>query len=183
MIKSRGVDISFGPIRYKSGTLSSRIEKKVKCTLVQALRLCTGRTAHRGSRCIALLFHDHGTRKGWGVSFTPRPLFTPGKDPVPIVQEAGWAPGPVWTGAENLAPTGIRSPDRPARSQSLYRLRYPAHTVLCRDSILGSYMWCVFDRKIHSSLSTVPHKVATFFCKRILLLSVVFAPPVLKLLL
>ena len=31
-----------------------------------------------------------------------------GKDPVPIVQEAGWAPGPVWR-AENLAPTGIRS--------------------------------------------------------------------------
>ena len=26
------------------------------------------------------------------------------KDPVPIVQEAGWAPGPMWTGAENLAP-------------------------------------------------------------------------------
>ena len=63
------------------------------------------------------------------VSVTPRPLFTPGKDPVPIVQEAGWAPGPVWTGAENLAPpTGIRSPDGPARSQSLYRLRYPAHS-------------------------------------------------------
>ena len=50
------------------------------------------------------------------VSVTPRPLFTPGKDPVPILQEAGWAPGPVWTRAENLAPTGIRSPDRPARS-------------------------------------------------------------------
>ena len=29
--------------------------------------------------------------------------------PVPIVQEAGWAPWPVWTGAENLTPTGIRS--------------------------------------------------------------------------
>ena len=81
----------------------------VKVTLVQALRLCTGLTAHRGSRRIALLFHDHGTRRGWGVSVTPRPLFTPGKDPVPIVQEAGWAPGPVWTGAENLAPTGIPS--------------------------------------------------------------------------
>ena len=37
---------------------------KVKCTLVQALRLCTGHTAHRGSRGIALLFHDHGTRRG-----------------------------------------------------------------------------------------------------------------------
>ena len=57
----------------------------------------------------------------------PRPLFIPWKDPVPIVQEAGWAPEPVWTDAENLAPTGIRSPDRPARSESLYRLSYPAH--------------------------------------------------------
>jgi hypothetical protein len=46
----------------------------------------------------------------------PRPLSTPGTDPVPIVQEAGWSPGPVWTGAENIATTGIRSPDRPARS-------------------------------------------------------------------
>ena len=61
---------------------------KIKVTLVQALRLCTGRTAHRGSRGIALLFLDHCTRRGWGVSVTPRPLFTPGKDPVPIVQEA-----------------------------------------------------------------------------------------------
>ena len=61
-----------------------------------------------------------------GVGSTPRPgRFTPSKDPVPIVQEAGWTPGPVWTGAENLAPTGIRSPDRPARSESLYRLSYP----------------------------------------------------------
>jgi len=54
----------------------------------------------------------------------PRPLFTPGRDLVPIVQEVGWAPGPVWRGAENLAPTRIRSPDRPAHSQSLYQLSY-----------------------------------------------------------
>ena len=39
---------------------------------------------------------------------TPRPgRFTPGKDPVPVIQEAGWASGPVWTGAENLVPTGF----------------------------------------------------------------------------
>ena len=50
------------------------------------------------------------------VSVTPQPLFTLGKDPVPIVQDAAWAPGPVWTGAENLARTGIRSPDRTVRS-------------------------------------------------------------------
>ena len=36
---------------------------KVKVTLVQALRLCTGRTAYRGSRGIALPFHDHGTTR------------------------------------------------------------------------------------------------------------------------
>jgi hypothetical protein len=40
----------------------SGTKKKVKCTLVQALRFCTGRTAHRGSRGIAVLFLDHGTR-------------------------------------------------------------------------------------------------------------------------
>jgi len=37
---------------------------KVKVTLVQALKLCTGRTAHSGSTGIALLFHDHGIRSG-----------------------------------------------------------------------------------------------------------------------
>ena len=77
---------------------------KVKCTLIQALRLCTVRTVHRGNRGIALPFLDHGTRRGWGVSVTSQPLFTPRKDPAPIVQEARWAPGPVWTGAENLIP-------------------------------------------------------------------------------
>ena len=82
---------------------------KVKRTLVQALRLCTRRAAHRGSRGIALPFHDHDTRRWWGVSVTPQPLFTPGKDPVPIVQDAVWSPGPVWTGAENFASLGFDS--------------------------------------------------------------------------
>jgi hypothetical protein len=62
---------------------------------------------------------------GWSAPRSGR--FTPGKDPVPIVQEAGWAPELVWTCPKNLAPTGIPSPDRPARSQSLYRLSYAAH--------------------------------------------------------
>ena len=65
---------------------------------------------------------------GWS---TPRPgRFTPGKDPVPIVLEAGWAPWPAWTGVENLTSTGFRPPDRPARSESLYRLGYPMKTTL-----------------------------------------------------
>jgi hypothetical protein len=55
--------------------------------------------------------------------------FTPGTDPVPLVQEAGCVTGPDWIGTENFAPTGIRSPDLPARSESLYRLGCPPKTV------------------------------------------------------
>jgi hypothetical protein len=67
---------------------------------------------------------------GCVVNATTRLLY-PGKDPVPFVQEAGWDPGPVWTGAENLSSTGIRSPDRPARSESLYWLSYHGTHTLC----------------------------------------------------
>jgi len=84
--------------------------------------------AQRVGRGIALLFHDRGTRRGWVVSSTPQPYFTPGKDQVPIVQEAGWAPGPVWTGGKSH-PHRDSIPDCPARSQSLYRLSYRAHTL------------------------------------------------------
>jgi len=105
-----------------------------KLSKVGKVHPCTGRAAYRGSRGIALLFLDLGTRRGWGISVTPRPLFTPGKDPVPIVQEAGWTPWPIWTGAENLAPTGIRSQDRPARSQSLYRLSYRPNLIFHKIS-------------------------------------------------
>jgi len=82
--------------------------------------------AQRVVRGIALLFYDRDTRRGWVVSSTPRPHFTPGKDPVPILQEAGWAPGPVWTGGKSR-PHRDSIPNRPARSQSLYRLSYRAH--------------------------------------------------------
>jgi hypothetical protein len=59
----------------------------------------------------------------WLFNVTLRPLY-PQEDPITIVYEAGWAPGPVWAGAENLALTRIRLPDRPARSESLYQLSY-----------------------------------------------------------
>ena len=59
----------------------------------------------------------------------PGRTLPPGKDPVPILQEAGWAPGPVWRGGKSPRRDSI--PDRPARSQSLYRLSYPAHIIQC----------------------------------------------------
>ena len=66
------------------------------------IRRRTDREGPEGSR---------GIVRWWWV-VTPRPgLFTLGKYPIPIVCEAGWAPRPVTTGAENLAPTRIRPPD------------------------------------------------------------------------
>ena len=72
------------------------------------------------------------------VSSTPRPHFTAGKDQVPTLQEAGWAPGPVWTGG-NSRPNRDSISDRPARSQSLYRLSYPAHVILYSTCKFSSY--------------------------------------------
>ena len=68
---------------------------------------------------------------GEGSTSHPGLSLPPGKDPVPIVQEAGWAPGPVWTGAENLAPRpGFDPRTVQPVAQSLYRLSYRALAVL-----------------------------------------------------
>jgi hypothetical protein len=50
----------------------------------------------------------------------------PGMTRYPLYKRLDGPPGPARKGAENLAPTGIRSPDRPARSESLYQLSYPS---------------------------------------------------------
>jgi hypothetical protein len=42
------------------------------------------------------------------------------------VWEAEWAPRPVWTGEENLVPTRIRTPGRPAGSELLTDYAIPA---------------------------------------------------------
>jgi hypothetical protein len=93
--------------------------KKVKVTLVQALRLCTGRTAHRRSRGIALLFHDHSTRRGEGSASRPGRSLPSGKRWYPLYRKLGEPQSRSGQLGKISPPTGIRSPDRPARSQSL----------------------------------------------------------------
>ena len=52
---------------------------------------------------------------GW---LAPRPgRFVPGNDSLHVLQEAGWAPGPVWASAENVVYSEIRSPDGPGRNE------------------------------------------------------------------
>ena len=56
----------------------------------------------------------------------PRPgRFTLGKGPVHIVQEAGWAPGPVWADAENLAPHRYWIPGPSSQQQAAVRTNHP----------------------------------------------------------
>ena len=57
---------------------------------------------------------------GGGSSTTRHGRFTPGKDPLPIVQYVGCDTGPVWTDVENLAPHRNSIP-----GVSQYRLSYP----------------------------------------------------------
>ena len=64
---------------------------------------------HRGGVKLLLLFSLTSVLDGGGVNATSRPLYPPKRDTVPVVLEAGWIAGPVWTSEENLASTGIRS--------------------------------------------------------------------------
>lgn len=57
---------------------------------------------------------------GWVVSATPRPLYIQETGLVPIVQEAVRVMGAGLDGTENLAPTGVRTPDYPDCSNLLY---------------------------------------------------------------
>jgi hypothetical protein len=50
--------------------------------------------------------------------------YTQGKDTVSIVQEAGWVPGSVWTGAETLASSGVQFLHHPSCSKLLCQLHY-----------------------------------------------------------
>ena len=90
--------------------------KKVKCTLLQALRLCTGRTGHRGRRGIALLFLDHGTRRGEGLASRPGRSLPPGKTRYSLYRRLGGPQGRSGQVRKISTPTGILSPDRPACS-------------------------------------------------------------------
>jgi len=83
--------------------------------------------------------HTTITTRGCEVSSTPRPHFTRGIDPVPILQEVRWAPGPVWTGGKSR-PHRNSITNHPASSQSLYRLSYPPHLLLKYSVFISDFI-------------------------------------------
>ena len=76
-----------------------------------------------GRGLFKLCISNLGHRWEWVIKAKPRTLYPRERNLVPTVEEAGWALGPVWSGTENLAPTGVRNPDRPACSESLHRIQ------------------------------------------------------------
>ena len=109
--------------------------------------------AQRVGRGIALLFLDHGTRRGWVVSSTPRLHFTAGKDPVPILQEAGWAPqGRSGQVRKISSPPGFDPGTSSPVAQSLYRLSYRAYT----QNVSLEMNYCGFQLQNGHSLERSP---------------------------
>ena len=127
--------------------------------------------AQRVGRGIALLFHDRGTRRGCVVSSTLRPHFTPGKDPVPILQEAGWAPGPVWTSTTTSTTnttttttnnnnnnnnsqiqaltslyTSVLQPSQPQPTHYKHNLHTFSSISFSFLSVVGSWLLCTYPR-------------------------------------
>jgi len=86
---------------------------------------------------IALLFHDHGTRRGWVVSSTPWPHFPPGKTRYPFYRRLG-------------GPHRDSIPDRPVHSQLLYWLSYPAHNIVVFiiHHVMSLALWIVAKCKV-----------------------------------
>jgi len=76
------------------------------------------------------------------VKATPGWLYPVQTDPVPMVRQNGCASGPVLScvdKAKSLASTGFRTPNTPAHSGLLYRIRYPGPILELRTSeFLGS---------------------------------------------
>jgi hypothetical protein len=134
--------------------------KKVKCILVQALRLCTSRTARRSS-CIALLILDHRTRvRGQRHALAALyPRERPGTHCT-----GGWvgpSAGLDWCGKSRLHRDSIPGPSSPV-AQSLYRLSYPGPLWGPHSLLFAGYPWLVFHlltfRRLLSTIVDVPHR-------------------------
>jgi len=102
---------------------------KVNCTLVHALRLCTGRTALMESRGIALLYLDHVTRRGEGSASRPDRSLPPGKTRYPLYRRLGGPQG--WSGqVRKISPPPGSDP---LVHQVVYELKTVSTALTVRD--------------------------------------------------
>ena len=79
---------------------------KAKVTLLRIMKI------QRGGRGIVLPYTSSAFERDWWSAPRPNRFTPPERDPVPIVEEAGWVLRLVWTGMVNLS-LRVRAPDRP----------------------------------------------------------------------
>ena len=100
-------------------------------------------------------------RGEWSASRPGRSLL-PGKTRYPLYRRLGGPQGRSGQVRKISPPTGIRSPDRPARRQSLYRLRYPSHTQkLCLPVYYGLIIFVFHRNRTRARFRAVPSATPT----------------------
>ena len=110
-------------------------------------------TALPGHRWEAVYFqpiHISALPRKWAI--TPRPgSFTPECDVLPIVQEAGWAPGPVWRARTRPHRVSIPGPSSPWRVAVPTELSRPpcAGSAVKGVKVVGLFVTCVVRTEFH----------------------------------
>jgi hypothetical protein len=89
-------------------------------------------------------------------------LFAPVNDTVPIVWKDMWVPVLVWTGVGDLASTGIQSPDRLVRSESLYWLRFSGPQIVKDSPIFVSHL--LTSSELRTDHNFVAYGCAAAYC-------------------
>jgi hypothetical protein len=97
------------------------------------------------------------TEDGGGGQHHVPAVLSPEKTRYPLYRRLGGAPRPVWSGAQNLALTGIRFPDPTAHSESLNRLSYPG-----RNESHAKANTLQRDMQGYSQSPGTFHKIGTF---------------------
>ena len=100
--------------------------------------------------------------EGGEVSASRPGRFTPGKDPVPIVQEAGWAPGSVWTGAENLASHRDSIPGPFSPYPVAIPTELPGRLIVCVLTHYSSCLWNLELPACRSNCAKVAGNISEF---------------------
>ena len=92
------------------------------------------------------------------VNTTPRPLYPVERDPLPTVQKAGWALGPVWTGSEILAPTPVFD------QRTVQPIAVAIPTTLTRPTYTGLLTFCAWysDSLISGIQPSVQNTICEF---------------------
>ena len=126
--------------------IDREFKKKENCTIVQALRFCTGPTTHRGSSGIAYAFMTTALEVGEGSDSRPGLYLPPGKTRYPLYRRLGGPqgrsgqvrktrphrdsiPGPVQPVASRCTDYTSRPPDRELHDSS----RFEERRTSCRD--------------------------------------------------